>query len=323
MSDLTNPHDKFFKETFSRLEVARDFFANYLPEPVVDTLNLDTLALQSGSFIDPDLQEQFADLLYQVELKDKSLAHLYLLLEHKSYADPLTPFQLLRYMVRIWERNTQADEPLRPIIPTVVYHGREHWRVAMDFREMFTGPEVLQAYWPQFRYELQDLARLSDEAVIGTANLQIGMLLMKYILYPELREQLLDIFFLFRDLTETQTSLEYFRTVLYYIANASKHLTVEDVVIVVKQTLAEEGNDIMQTIAEYWVEQGVEQGVEEGRQILQESILDVLQVRFDLADTEIRRRITAVSDLTILRQLMHHAALAPTADEFLAHLPGD
>ncbi|MCP4415002.1 MAG: Rpn family recombination-promoting nuclease/putative transposase [Chloroflexi bacterium] len=38
MSDLSNPHDKFFKETFTRLEVARDFFANYIPESVTTML---------------------------------------------------------------------------------------------------------------------------------------------------------------------------------------------------------------------------------------------------------------------------------------------
>ncbi|MBE2202390.1 MAG: Rpn family recombination-promoting nuclease/putative transposase, partial [Anaerolinea sp.] len=57
MSDLSNPHDKFFKETFSQPEVARDFFANYLPQRVTAVLDLDTLALQPDSFIDPDLQE--------------------------------------------------------------------------------------------------------------------------------------------------------------------------------------------------------------------------------------------------------------------------
>ncbi|HUM71800.1 MAG TPA: Rpn family recombination-promoting nuclease/putative transposase, partial [Chloroflexota bacterium] len=59
MPDLTNPHDRFFKETFGRIEVARDFFAHYLPETVTAVLDLDTLELQSGNFIDPDLQEQW------------------------------------------------------------------------------------------------------------------------------------------------------------------------------------------------------------------------------------------------------------------------
>jgi predicted transposase YdaD len=34
MSELTNPHDRFFKEVFSRPEAARDLLQNYLPEEV-------------------------------------------------------------------------------------------------------------------------------------------------------------------------------------------------------------------------------------------------------------------------------------------------
>ena len=159
MSELTNPHDKFFKETFTSIEVARDFFANYLPQPVVNTLNLDTLTLQSGSFIDADLQEQFADLLYQVDLQDdnheETAAYLYLLLEHKSYPDPQTPFQLLRYLIRIWERDVEAGNALRPIIPTVVYHGHKRWRVTTEFGKLFAGPVSLQPYWPHSQYRMR------------------------------------------------------------------------------------------------------------------------------------------------------------------------
>lgn len=342
MGELTNPHDKFFKETFTRIEIARDFFANYLPQPVVNALNLDTLALQSGSFIDTDLQEQFADLLYQVDLQDGSesedtTAYLYLLLEHKSYPDPHTPFQLLRYLVRIWERDVQDGTALRPIIPTVVYHGHEQWHVATEFGELFAGPDSLQPYWPQFRYELQDLSAFDDEEIQGTVQLQIGLLVLKYIFDPALRGRLGDIFLMFRELEEAKSALEYFRTVLYYIGNASKHLAAEEMVTIVQQTLADEGNEIMQTVANYWIEQGVEKGVEQGikkgveqgieqgigqgiEQGIEQSILELLAVRFGSVDLEVTERITAVTNLTTLRQLLRHAALAETADEFLAHL---
>ena len=265
MSDLTNPHDKFFKETFTRIEVARDFFTNYLPQPVVQTLALDTLTLQSGSFIDNELQEQFADLLYQVQVHDaegvaEETVHLYLLLEHKSYPDPLTRFQLLRYMMRIWERDVQAGDPLRPIVPVVIYHGREQWRVSTEFSSLFTGPEALRPYWPQFRHELQDLSTLSDEEVRGTVHLQIGLLVLKYIFDPALQGRFGDIVSLFKELSEAGSALEYLYTVLYYIGNASKHLAAEDMVTIIQQVLAEEGNEIMQTVADYWIEQGIKQG---------------------------------------------------------------
>ena len=53
MSDLTNPHDRFFKETFSHPEIVHDFLRNYLPPEVVAALNLDTLEAQPDSFVDP------------------------------------------------------------------------------------------------------------------------------------------------------------------------------------------------------------------------------------------------------------------------------
>jgi predicted transposase/invertase (TIGR01784 family) len=322
MSDISNPHDRFFKETFTRIEVARDFFANYLPPAVAETLDLDSLALQSGSFVDEDLQEQFADLLYQVHLHDGEDAYLYLLLEHKSYPDPETPFQLLRYLVRIWERDRRDDKDLRPIVPVVVYHGRSRWRIATDFAGLFTGPAALRPYWPQFRYELQDLSALSDEEVRGTVHLQIALLVLKYIFDPALRGRLEEIFLMFRDLAEAETALEYLRTVLYYIGKASAHLEPDEMVTIVQQTLTDEGNEIMQTVADYWIEQGREQGIEQGIERgridnLQENILDLLRIRFELVGEEITERITAVTDPTILRQLHRQAATAETAVAFL------
>ena len=70
MSVLNNPHDRFFKEVFSRSDVAADFLRHYLPETVSQQVDLATLELRKDSFIDPDLQQQFADLLYAVRLSD-------------------------------------------------------------------------------------------------------------------------------------------------------------------------------------------------------------------------------------------------------------
>ncbi len=39
MIEISNPHDKFFKEVFSRREVAVDFLRNYLPNDVLSCLD--------------------------------------------------------------------------------------------------------------------------------------------------------------------------------------------------------------------------------------------------------------------------------------------
>jgi predicted transposase YdaD len=40
MSEISNPHDKFFKEMFSQPELTRDFPQNYLPTPVLAQIEL-------------------------------------------------------------------------------------------------------------------------------------------------------------------------------------------------------------------------------------------------------------------------------------------
>lgn len=147
MNELTNPHDHFFKESFSRPEVAHSFFENYLPASVLNILDLNTLVLQKDSFIDPDLSEHFSDLLYQADTRDGRSVFVYLLLEHKSDPERWTPVQLLGYLLRIMEQTIrQKTRQLPVVVPLVVYHGQRRWRVATDFADLFSGPEELRPY---------------------------------------------------------------------------------------------------------------------------------------------------------------------------------
>ena len=87
MASINNPHDKFFKELFSRRESAIDFLQHYLPPEVSSLLEISTLSPVKDSFIDEQFQEQFSDLLYQVEFRERGTLFVYILFEHKSYPD--------------------------------------------------------------------------------------------------------------------------------------------------------------------------------------------------------------------------------------------
>ena len=69
MSELRNPHDRFFKDVFGRAEAATDFLTNYLPTNIVGILDLTAVELVKDSFVGPELQEYFSDLLYRVQMK--------------------------------------------------------------------------------------------------------------------------------------------------------------------------------------------------------------------------------------------------------------
>jgi hypothetical protein len=272
--NITNPHDKFFRETFSRQEVARDFVKYHLPPDVVTLLDPDSLEISKDSFIDPALEEHFSDLLYRIELNDGQPLYIYLLFDHKSYVDPLVAFQLLRYMVRIWELSLKQQSeqrkpqprrqktPLRlpPIFPLVVYHGLDKWTVSTEFSGLFDLPIALQPYVPNYRYWLADLSVIKDDELKGYVILKVGLLLLKYIQRDELGERLPEILDLLRALTYKQTALEYLETILRYIASGSNKVTPE--VLQEKiQELFEQGEiPIMPSITEIWWEEGRQEG---------------------------------------------------------------
>ena len=55
MPEIANPHDRFFREVFSRLEWSRDFIRTRLPATIVESLALETLELRPNSFLDEEL----------------------------------------------------------------------------------------------------------------------------------------------------------------------------------------------------------------------------------------------------------------------------
>ena len=86
MNDVTNPHDKLFRETWSNLENARSFLRHYLPDHVLRLLDLDTLEISKDSFVEKELSDYYSDMLYKVMLSGKP-GFVHVLFEHKSYYD--------------------------------------------------------------------------------------------------------------------------------------------------------------------------------------------------------------------------------------------
>lgn len=69
VTDLNNPHDRFFKGVFGRAEVAAEFLQGYLPAAVAAVLDGSTLRAEKDTFLDPQLMQHPADLLYAVNLR--------------------------------------------------------------------------------------------------------------------------------------------------------------------------------------------------------------------------------------------------------------
>ena len=326
MPDVSNPHDRFFKEIFSRREVAVDFLRNYLSAEVLNCLDEETLRISKDSFIDKELAVSSSDLLYEVNLKDGSDAYVYLLFEHKSFPEPLIAFHLLRYMVKIWEQDLKTrkgtlSHEFPPIIPLVLYHGASRWNVARQFSLFFRCPEELKSFLPDFRYALYDMSSYSHDEIKGMVLLKVTLLLFRYIFHKELRDRLPEILCLLSELKGKHSGLEYLETVLTYLSSGTDKVDEDDIRQAVEKAFLPIGGEIMPTLAEKWMEQGFQQGIQQGVQqgILQrarENVAEVLEIRFGTVTKTVLKKLKEIDDPDLLRILFRKAMGAESFDEF-------
>jgi predicted transposase/invertase (TIGR01784 family) len=283
MSDVTNPHDRFFRKIFSQPDAMEDLVMQLLPPEVSGLLQANTFQLREGSFVDANLREHFSDLLYRVDFKDGSSGFVYILFEHKSTPASDVAWQILRYKMRIWEQEAQSTAesfpPVIPIIPIVLYHGSARWRIPPNFASLYRAPRSLEGLL-DFTYQLIDLSAYSDLEVKLRAIPGVALLLMKHIYSEDLPDRLPEIFELLRALAR-DTALDFLQTLLRYAsAAAPERITVEHLRRAVEAAFPERGENCMnklikELIKEYrpdfyqevltqGIERGIEQGIEQG-----------------------------------------------------------
>lgn len=268
MDIINQPHDKFFKAVFTDKEVAIDFLTNYLPAELLAITDLKTTTIEKDNYIDEELTEYYSDLLYKAKINQKD-SYIYFLIEHKSYISYQTPYQILKYMIKIWEAKAEKAKRLPLIIPIVIYHGENKWQVDKKFIKMIEGieelpPEIIK-HIPAFEYILYDLTTYEIEELKGNIKLRETIKILQAI--SQDLEKFLKV------IEETMITLEqqgwteenhrYFITYIIYIMSARADITIEDINQVAKKISPERSEDMM-TIAEKLIKEGMEKGIEIG-----------------------------------------------------------
>ncbi len=302
---LKNPHDHFFKELLTPVENAAAFMQNFLPPDVLATLDVTHPALDNDSFVDEALRDQHSDLLFLVQKTNRDAAFIYVLFEHKSAPDKWVAWQVLRYVMRVWERALRnGATSLPPIFPLVVYHGAARWQVPHEFSALLDlqQAEALRAFQPEFHYHLCDLSGIDLTQIKGAAYLQAGLRLLQTIFTDEFETALAEAIDIMLRVPEPST-MELLQKLLRYSAGSRRNLARDKVRQMINAKFKEkERETLMNTLAEQWMQEGQEiglqkgllQGRQEGRQegwqaALLATTLRVLQWKFALPEAQTQR----------------------------------
>jgi predicted transposase YdaD len=225
-------------------------------------------------------------------------ALVYFLFEHKSQSDRLTAFQLLSYIVRIWETRLRDGLELCPIIPLVVYHGERPWTAARSLHELIEVPNSLAEYQVGFRFPLLDLNQLPDPEITGEPILQSTLRLLKYSRSQQLVGMLGELLFrIVQALPESQLP-EWIKAIGVYVMSVNKNIDFQQYKQTLKSVLPvqfEPGS-----LADRLLIQGREEGREEGEQfgVLKGKIQMLEQLLGDTPTTDVDFKNSDIETLT-------------------------
>lgn len=307
-----HPHDRTFRNAMKDIQVAREFFQNYLPENIRSIVDLNKLIVKDNTYIDPKLRECRSDILYQTVI-DNNPGFLYLLIEHFSSAKVLTPFSLLQYQVGIWSDfiKEQPDdvEKLPLIIPMVFYNGTRPYDKPRNLRQIIAGPPELIDQILFNDFHLIDTNLIEDETLRNQLWSGILTFTFKHVrdrnIKNAFREFCKKALFLFENHGERSVPLVelllQYQSIVGRWDNPEEMLEIADMSFINSKR---KGN-VMSTLAEYLGEigreKGVQQGIQQGRQLGEsELLLRLLNRKFGIIPTHYRKKIEQADANTLL-----------------------
>ncbi|MDR1384785.1 MAG: Rpn family recombination-promoting nuclease/putative transposase, partial [Planctomycetaceae bacterium] len=262
-------HDSFCKEHLEDLKKARKFLQHVLPQDLQETLDIENLQVDKESYIDNDLKKLYADVVYSVPLKnsDESIV-IYILIELKTENDKWTVFQLIKYVVRIWDKEwklAKKEKRLESfffpmVIPIIFHHGGERFTSPTELIELV---RVIKGF-EQFTLNMKAL--LFDVTPLGKKEMPQDILLCAFFMVLQAAfskdnvKILMEIFELLKPRFDEPEVLQEWLDDMYYMATSGKYFTRE-LSNQLKEKFKQEGvKNMSVSVLDQLVEEGFEQG---------------------------------------------------------------
>ena len=302
-------HDKFVDQVFSNQKNLTDFIKGHLPESLVRRLDLSTVRLKKGKKTSREYRRYYLDFVVITKL-DGIWSELYFIIEHKSYPESDSLVQVVGYCAVKYEEDMRDHGELRPVIPVILYHGRQRWNLPFNFGDYFDVPEEYKKYMVQFEYVLVDLSEIGDEELLRKLEENARLYASLYALK--------NIF----------SELSKFKVLLLRLIDVDRETIgfIIDYVVRAREGSKEEMEKMlkevsMPTIAEQWIQEGFHQGMQQGLLLeAQEMVLEALEERFGIVSKSIAQKIKQIDSREVVKSLFRLAMRIDSLEEFEAKL---
>ncbi|KKJ89711.1 Rpn family recombination-promoting nuclease/putative transposase [Citrobacter freundii] len=177
----STPHDAVFKQFLYHPDTARDFLDIYLPSTLRELCDLQTLKLESGSFIEDSLRASYSDVLWSLKTNEGD-GYIYVVIEHQSSPDAHMAFRLMRYAMAAMQRHLDAGHKTLPlVIPMLFHHGAlSPYPFSLCWLDEFDDPIVARQLYSA-TFPLVDITVIPDDEIMQHRRIALLELMQKHI----------------------------------------------------------------------------------------------------------------------------------------------
>lgn len=290
------PHDAVFKQFLSEKETAKDFFDIWLPDELKALCDLDSLKVESGSFVDIEMKNYQSDILYSVSTT-KGSGYIYVLIEAQSTPDKFIAWRLMRYSMAAMHKHLENGHKQLPLVfPILFYTGEQSPHpYSTNWLNCFEDKELARSIYTN-PFKLADVTTLDDGEIMQHKRMALLTLIQKHIRRRDMTELLDEIVTLLSYNYYTDNQVITMFNYLIQEGNAKKPM--EFITEIAKQSEKHEG--ALMTIAQALRQEGKIEGIQEGmqkgekhasmkiaRQLLEKGVeRDIVKLSTGLTDTE-------------------------------------
>lgn len=273
-STTSIPHDAVFKKIMSYPEMARDFLDIHLPIALREICDLQTLKLESTSFIEQDLRAYYSDVVWSLKNREGQ-GYIYCVIEHQSTAVPHMAFRLMRYATAAMQHHLDAGNKTLPlVIPMLFYHGQQSpYPWSLNWLDEFENPQLARQLYSE-AFPLVDITVIPDDEIAQHRGVALLELMQKHIRDRDLMGLVDRLVSLLVTSTANDSQLQtLFNYLIRYgdvsrvsefireVAERSPHH--KEKLMTIAERLRQEGH---QNGLQEGIQQGLEQGVQKGTQ---------------------------------------------------------
>ncbi len=269
---IHNPHDRFIKSLLGDINVAKDYFEEFLPDHFKKIIDLSGLKHARHSFVSDNLQEVFADIIFECPLKNQfgdHFVYISILVEHKSFKYKYVAVQLGTYLFQSYQSQLDSDKHLTPVVPFLYYHGEDKEWIPRNMHDLLKQyPSELKVHIPNFDILFQNIHKFPDEQIQQLANalLSAALLTQKYSHQPE---ALLKKFNSIFSILESWTGRNLFHSLIVYYIDLIE-VEREEIIKLIDQIPEAMKTEFISTadkLRQSGRQEGIQEGIQEGMEM--------------------------------------------------------